>query len=122
MCVRKVLDILGSARTVDFFLNSCIYFSTLVYGYDSRRFAHRRKSIRMSIDIHHIGVLLFSLASVLSLLFVIAKPLGKEFEAVGLVWIRALKRLTAEWKSPAEQPNLSDSPTKESDSLTKELH
>ena len=48
-------------------------------------------------EFHGIGVALFSLASVLSLFFVIAKPLGKEFEAVVLVWIRAFRHIREEW-------------------------
>lgn len=48
-------------------------------------------------DFHGIGVALFSLASVLSLFSVMAKPLGKEFEAVVLVWIRAFKHIREEW-------------------------
>lgn len=52
------------------------------------------------LDLHQIGVALFNVASVLSLLFVIAKPLGKEFEAVALVWIRAFRRVQAEWRKP----------------------
>lgn len=51
-------------------------------------------------DFHQVGVVLFTLVSVLSLLFIIAKPLGKEFEATALVWIRALKRIQAEWHRP----------------------
>jgi hypothetical protein len=51
-------------------------------------------------QIHEIGLTLFSIASALSLLFVVAKPLGKEFEKGVLVWIRAFKRIKAEWKAP----------------------
>lgn len=51
-------------------------------------------------DFHKVGLDLFILASILSLLFVIAKALGKEFEAAVLVWIRAFKRIQAEWKQP----------------------
>jgi hypothetical protein len=59
------------------------------------------------LDFHQLGVILFTLASVLSLLFVVAKPLGKEFEATALVWIRAFRRIQAEWRKPLtiEQPS-----------------
>jgi hypothetical protein len=66
------------------------------------------------VSIHEIGVALFSLASVVSLLFVIAKPLGREFEAVMLVWIRAFKRIRTEWhlpiknEIPSQPPQLLD--------------
>lgn len=55
------------------------------------------------MSIHQLGVAVFSLASVLSLVFVIAKPLGKEFEAVMLVWIRAFKRIRSEWSTPVSE-------------------
>jgi hypothetical protein len=61
-------------------------------------------NIWLLLDLHQIGVTLFSVASVLSLLFVIAKPLGKEFEAVALQWIRAFRRVQAEWRKPIQLP------------------
>jgi len=61
-------------------------------------------------DFHGIGVALFSLASVLSLFFVIAKPLGKEFEAVVLVWIRAFRRIREEWYKAVPIEQASDQP------------
>ena len=51
-------------------------------------------------DFHKVGLDLFVIASVLSLLFIIAKVLAKEFEAAVLVWIRALKRIREEWRKP----------------------
>jgi len=51
-------------------------------------------------DFHKVGLDLFVFASVVSLLFIIAKVLAKEFEAAVLVWIRALKRIREEWRKP----------------------
>ena len=56
------------------------------------------------LDLHQIGVGLFTLASVLSLILIVAKPLGKEFEATALVWIRAFRRIKAEWHKPVSEP------------------
>jgi hypothetical protein len=64
----------------------------------------------VSIDIHQLGVNIFYAASVLSLLFVIAKPLGREFEKVVLVWIRAFKRIRAEWRLPLKSELTSQPP------------
>lgn len=51
-------------------------------------------------QLDQVGIYFVGVASVLSLIFVIAKPLGREFEAVALVWIRAFKRIHAEWQLP----------------------
>ena len=51
-------------------------------------------------DFHKVGLDLFIIASVLSLLFIIVKALAKEFEAAVLVWIRVLKRIRVEWHKP----------------------
>ena len=58
------------------------------------------------LDLHQIGVTVFTTASVLSLLLVIAKPLATEFADVVLVWIDAFKRILAELRKPLtfEQP------------------
>ena len=50
--------------------------------------------------IHELGLIVFSIASALSLLLVVAKPLGEEFEATALVWIRTFKRIQEEWRKP----------------------
>ena len=54
-------------------------------------------------DLHEVGVGLFAVASVLSLVLVVAKPLGREFETVALVWIRALRRIQTEWQKPLDR-------------------
>lgn len=54
----------------------------------------------LAFDLHQIGLSLFVLASIVSLVLVVAKPLGKEFEATALVWIRAWKRIQAERRKP----------------------
>ena len=65
-------------------------------------------------DLNQAGVVLFALASVLSLFLVVAKPLGKEFESTALVWIRAFKQIRAEWhkpptiEEPSQPPQLSE--------------
>ena len=52
------------------------------------------------IDFHHIGISLFIFFSVLSLILVVSKPVAKEFEETAIRWIRAFKRIRAEWKTP----------------------
>jgi hypothetical protein len=52
--------------------------------------------------LHEIGIAVFTFASVLSLLFLLAKSLAKEFEAVALVWIRMFRRLKLELAKPVE--------------------
>ena len=54
----------------------------------------------MSFDLHQVGLGLLIAASILSLLLLILKGLGKEFEETAVVWIRAFKRIRAEWKAP----------------------
>ena len=54
----------------------------------------------MSIDLHQVGVGLFVFFSILSLILVVSKPVAKEFEATALRWIRAFKRIRAEWRKP----------------------
>jgi hypothetical protein len=51
-------------------------------------------------DLHEVGVGLFIFFSVLSLTLVVSKPVAKEFETTALTWIRAYKRIQAEWKAP----------------------
>jgi hypothetical protein len=65
------------------------------------------------LDIHHIGVSVFAMASVFSLLLVVAKPLAKEFEAAALVWLRTLKKIQTEKrrlfdKNPLVPPQLNE--------------
>lgn len=64
-------------------------------------------------DLHEVGVELFILLSVLSLILVVSKPVAKEFEATALVWIQALKKIQAErrktcFEPPVEQSRLED--------------
>ena len=64
-------------------------------------------------DLHEVGVELFILFSVLSLILVVSKPVAKEFEATALVWIQAWKKIQAErrktyFEPPVEKPQLKD--------------
>lgn len=64
-------------------------------------------------DLHELGVELFILLSVLSLILVVSKPVAKEFEATALVWIQAWKKIQAErrksyFEPPVEQARLED--------------
>jgi len=54
----------------------------------------------MMPELHQVGVGLFILFSTISLLLVVAKPVAKEFEITILEWIRAFKRIQAEWHKP----------------------
>jgi len=54
----------------------------------------------VSLDFHEVGVGLLIAASMLNLLLLIFKGLGKEFEETAVVWIRAFKRIRAEWNAP----------------------
>jgi hypothetical protein len=61
-------------------------------------------------DLHEVGVGLFIFFSVLSLTLVVSKPVAKEFETTALTWIRAYKRIQAEWKAPLIIEQSSPSP------------
>lgn len=52
------------------------------------------------LDFHQVGLGLFLFFSVLSLVLVVSKPVAREFEATALAWIRAFKRIHAEWRAP----------------------
>jgi hypothetical protein len=54
----------------------------------------------VSADFHSIGLGLLTVGSILSLLFLLAKALSKEFQTVALAWIRAFRRIQAEWRKP----------------------
>jgi hypothetical protein len=56
------------------------------------------------LDFHQVGLGLFTLASILSLILVVSKPIAKEFEATAIRWIRAFKRIRAELRTD-EQPS-----------------
>jgi hypothetical protein len=58
----------------------------------------------VSTDSHEVGLGLLIAASIISLLLVVAKALGKEFQDVALVWIRVFKKLRAEWQKPIQLP------------------
>jgi hypothetical protein len=47
-------------------------------------------------DLNQIALDLVATASVTSLILLVLKGLGKEFESVVLLWIRVLKRIQAE--------------------------
>jgi hypothetical protein len=64
----------------------------------------------VSLNFHEIGIGVFTFASVLSLLFLIAKALAKEFLAVALVWIRVFKKLKAEWQKPLKNESTFEPP------------
>lgn len=51
------------------------------------------------LDFHQVGLGLFTLASILSLILVVSKPIAKEFEATVIRWIRAFKRIRAELRT-----------------------
>lgn len=52
------------------------------------------------LDIHQIALSLLIFCSMLSLILVVSKPLARAFEESGLRWIRAFKRIRAEWEAP----------------------
>ena len=54
----------------------------------------------MSLDLHEVALGLLIAASILSLLLLITKALGKEFEDTAVVWIRAFKRIRSELQTP----------------------
>jgi len=61
-------------------------------------------------DLHEVGLGLFIFFSVVSLTLVVSKPVAKEFETTALTWIRAYKRIQAEWKAPLTIEQLPQSP------------
>lgn len=53
---------------------------------------------------------LFGFASLVSLFLILALGLGQQVESVGIVWIRAIKRIRTErqrLRKPSEQPRVS---------------
>lgn len=48
------------------------------------------------LDLHQIGVGIVTTASIVSLILLILKGLGKELEATALVWIRVWRKIQAE--------------------------
>jgi hypothetical protein len=63
------------------------------------------------MDLHQVGVELFTIASVASLMFVVAKALAKEFETVAVAWIRTFRRIQDErQKSTNRIPPLQRAP------------
>ena len=59
------------------------------------------------LDLHGVGVTVFTAISVLSLLLIVAKPVATEFTDMVVVWIRAFKRIRAELTAPltVEKPS-----------------
>jgi hypothetical protein len=50
------------------------------------------------LDLSQIAVGVVAVASLISLLLLILKSLGKEFESVALLWIRVCRRISVERK------------------------
>lgn len=67
--------------------------------------AQLSSSLGLVLDFHPIGLSLLIFLSALSLIFVVSKPAVKEFEITAILWIRAFKRIRAEWKAPAKSNN-----------------
>jgi|GEM_PF-4622662 len=67
---------------------------------------HETLTFAMSLILflHLIAMCLFTLVSVASLMLVIGKPLGKEFESTALVWVRAWSRVQEELRKPPKPP------------------
>jgi len=63
-------------------------------------------------DVHQIAVDILIVASLLSLVLLILKSLGKEVESTLLIWIRLCKRIEAE---RAKKPNRLASTSKDDD-------
>ena len=59
-------------------------------------------SLRHRLDFHQIVLSLLIFFSVLSLILVVSKSAVRAFETTALLWIRAFKRIRAEWKAPAK--------------------
>ena len=53
----------------------------------------------LSLALHEVRLGLLIAASILSLLLLVIKTLGKEFEESAVVWIHAFKRIRDEWKA-----------------------
>ena len=53
------------------------------------------------LDLHNVGVGVFTLATVMSLLCMVAKPLGKEVKTAALVWIDVVRSIQLEWRKSA---------------------
>ena len=65
-------------------------------------------SLRL-LDFHQIELSLLIFLSVLSLILVVSKPAVRAFETTAILWIRAFKRIRAEWKAPAKSTNAPNS-------------
>jgi hypothetical protein len=59
-------------------------------------------SASLTFDFHQIALSLLIFFSVLSLILAVSKPAAREFEAIAIRWIRAVKRVRAEGKAPAK--------------------
>jgi hypothetical protein len=51
-------------------------------------------------DPHQVEFEFLLFFSIFTLILVVSKPAAKEFEATALRWIRAFKRIKAEWQKP----------------------
>ena len=54
------------------------------------------------MDLHEVALGVILVASVLSLLLLVAKALAKEFKDTAVVWIRVFKRIRAELHAPVK--------------------
>jgi hypothetical protein len=61
---------------------------------------------------NQVALNLLGIASVISLMLLVFKALGKEFESVALLWIRVLKRIQSEIKKKRPKSKKLDKPTK----------
>ena len=55
------------------------------------------------LSLNQLAIYLVAVASITSLVLIVAKPLAKEFEATVTQWIRAFKRLKKELRKPPAQ-------------------
>ena len=55
------------------------------------------------MDLHEVALGVILVASVLSLLLLVAKALAKEFKDTAVVWIRVFKRIRAELHAPVKK-------------------
>lgn len=60
----------------------------------------------LAFDLHHVCLGLLITASTLSILIIVARALGKEFEALALEWIRIFKNIRAEWQKPLSEAHV----------------
>lgn len=62
------------------------------------------------LDMHQLGVGLLTLASIISLVLIVLKALGKEVESTALVWIRTWRNIQTERSRKVLIESSSESP------------